>query len=325
MAGLALYVFTAGDAADRRALKLPLLMTLVVALTCIWYAIILVFHPALQDFFFHREVIQRMTGHIAHRAGAIYYYIPLCLLFWLPWWPLALAALVRQRNHFTRARWAEWLSPGTCLVVTGFCVFSLIGSKHATYLLPFAPWAALEFARLLQRDSFLRRPAVVLSLAGVAALAYLVGVSLMPARQSKMGEHSSLRDVAAALARYHANGVFADHFWPSLEMYCGEKVYFTDTAPEETDEKADVPARHFGFTSPSPAQGDWFIHFRKATSIPFERWLNDPRIPKIAIGDFVIGPMTPPLALRARESRNDGNPDFSTADIKKTAALSHGS
>jgi hypothetical protein len=290
--GLAIFVYAAGNADDRRALKLPLLLALVVALTSVWYAIILLSHPALEDFLFHRELVQRMTGHISGRAGPLYYYVPLSLLFWLPWWPLALAALIRQRRNFSWAQRANFLGPGLLILVTGFCAFSLIGSKHATYLLPFAPWVALEFARLLERDSFLRRPQFILSLAGLAAAVYLIGVALVPARQSQMGLHSSLRDVADALQRQHAGIVCSDHFWPSLEVYLGEDVHFTDTAPEETYEKADEPGEHFGYVNPQATKGGWFVHFRKATDAPFDRWLNDPRIKKIYIGDFVIGPMT---------------------------------
>ena len=178
-------------------------------------------------------------------------------------------------------------------MATGFCVFSLIGSKHATYLLPFAPWAALEFSRLLERDRVLGRPQVVLSVAGISALIYLVGASLVPARQSSMGLHSSLCDVAAVLRAHHAQGVYSDHFWPSLEVYCGENVFFTDTAPEEVFEKADKPSEHFGFTHPEGRPHGWFVHYRKATAQPFARWLNDSRVPKIIIGDFIIGPIVP--------------------------------
>ena len=162
--GLSLFVFGAGDAADRRALKLALLLPAVLALSVVWYVIILAAHPALTDFFFHRELVARISGHIAGRRGPIYYYIPLCLLGWLPWWPLAAAALVRQggRLRSVLKNWREHLSPGLCVVVAGFCIFSMVGSKHPTYLLPFAPWAALEFSRILERDAVLRRPGFIL-------------------------------------------------------------------------------------------------------------------------------------------------------------------
>jgi hypothetical protein len=264
-----------------------------VAVTLTWYGIILSSHPALTDFFLHRELTQRITGQLSGRAGPVYYYVPLSLLFWLPWWPLAAVAVARQWKSLQASRWREYVSPGLCISVTGFCIFSMIGSKHAPYLLPMAPWVALEFARWIGRDGLLRRSAVVFSVAAVAAAVYLVGVSLVPARESKMGEHSSLRDVAAALRAVHANGVYADHFWPSLTVYCGEKVYFTDTAPEETYEKADAPSEHFGYVQPPHQKGEWFVHFRKSTDRPLEQWLDDPRVPKTQIGDFVIGPMTP--------------------------------
>ena len=297
--GLAIFIYVAGDAEDRRALKLPVLLPLVVVLSLTWYVIILESHPALMDFFFHRELVQRVTGQVAGRAGPIYYYIPLCLLGWLPWWPLAVAAAIRQRMHLnlSQQRWKSLLQPGFCIVVVGFCVFSLIGSKHATYLLPFAPWAALEFSLLLERDSALRRPALLLSVAGVAALVYLIGAIVAPIRESRMGIHSSLREVAALLHRDHAASVYSDHFWPSLEVYCGEEVYFTDTAPKETYERADEPGKHFGFDKPTGQVGRWFVHFRKATDVPFKQWLDDPLIPKTYLGDFVIGPTTHPATI----------------------------
>ena len=291
--GLSIFVLGPGNKEDRRALKLPWLLLSVFLLSTPWYAIILQFHPALKDFFLHRELFERMTGGISGHAGPIFYYVPWCLLGWLPWWPLALIACLRQRTKLG-LRWSRWkdlASPGLCLVATGFCVFSLIGSKHAPYLLPFAPWAALEMARLIHADGMLRRSPVVLSMAGLAAAIYLAAISLVPARESQWGLHSSLREVAAVLHRHHAAEVYSDHFWPSLEVYCGEEVHFTDTAPEEVFDRADEPGEHFGVgTNAEP--GGWFVHYRKATAAPFKRWLTDSHIPKIVVGDFVVGPMT---------------------------------
>ncbi len=291
--GLAIFVFSAGDAQDRRALKLPLLLPLVLLLSSVWYGIVLVEHPALTNFFFHRELAQRISGHIAGRSGPIYYYIPLCLLVWLPWWPLAMVALIRQRASFrsTMQRWTEHVTPGLCLVLAGFCLFSLIGSKHPTYLLPFAPWAALEISLILDRDPLLRRSTIILPVAGLAALVYLVAISVVPARQSRMGMHSSLRDVAQLLRRHHATVVYSDHFWPSLQLYYGEDVHYTGAAPEETFDPADEPTEHFGFDNSKPQPGGWFIHFRKADDASFARWLGDPKVPKTVLGDFVVGPM----------------------------------
>ncbi len=294
MLGLAIYVYAVGNAEDRRALKLPLLLPLVILFSIPWYIIILEEHPRLYDFFFHRELVQRISGHIEGRAGPIYYYIPLCLLGWLPWWPLATAALVRQWTRLRQENWRALLSPGLCLVLTGFCLFSFVGSKHATYLLPFAPWAALEISRLLSRDSLLRRPAVILPVAGLAAAVYLICVSLIPAREDRMSMHSSLRQVAEVLRQHHAGAIYSDHFWPSLEFYFGEQVHFADPPPVETYDAADTPRHHFGFGDHPLQPGHWFVHYRKVNDPELQPCLNDPRIPKIVVGDFIIGPMTEP-------------------------------
>jgi len=99
--------------------------------------------------------------------------------------------------------------------------------------------------------------------------------------------------VAAVLRQNHATGAYCDHFWPGLQMYYGEKVYFTGTAPQETYDPADRPLEHFGFDPSAPPADAWFIHFRKENDPSFAHWLNDPHLPKIRVGDFVVGPMTP--------------------------------
>jgi 4-amino-4-deoxy-L-arabinose transferase-like glycosyltransferase len=322
LVGLTFFVFSVGDAEDRRALRLPLLLPLVVLLSSIWYGIVLGEHPALTNFFFHRELAQRISGHIAGRSGPIYYYIPLCLLVWLPWWPLAAVALIRQRANFRLAmyRWKDHVTPGVCLVLAGFCIFSLIGSKHPTYLLPFAPWAALEISLILNRDDLLRRSAIILPVAGLATLVYLIAISVVPARESRMGMHSSLRDVAELLRRHHATVVYSDHFWPSLQLYYGEEVHYTGAAPEETYDPADEPDEHFGFDDSKPQAGGWFIHFRKADDPAFARWLDDPNVPKTKIGDFLVGPMmaaapgsSRTLLLTDAKSRVSGKPGWNAA------------
>lgn len=303
--GLALFVYAAGDTEDRRALRLPLLLPLVLLLSIPWYAIILLKHPGLQNFFVHREIDERITGHIAGRAGPIYYYIPLCLAGWLPWWPLALVAAIRQRAQlsFGGGRWKEILGPGAFLVITGFCVFSIIGSKHATYLLPFTPWVALEMARLIHRDRAMENTPLVPAVGAVAAAVYLVALTLVPARQSHFGMHSSLRDVAALLRRDHAARIYSDHYWPSLEFYWGENVFFSDGPPTEIADPADQASEHFGVSDPPPGRNGWFVHFRKDNNPTFKAWLDDPRIPKTSVGDFVIGPMMAETAAQRPAAR----------------------
>ena len=103
--GLAIYVYAAGGAEDRRALKLYLLAPLVVLFSIPWYVIIIEAHPGLYNFFFHRELVQRISGHIEGRAGPIYYYIPFacsdgCRGGRWPWrrWPASGRPFARERG-----------------------------------------------------------------------------------------------------------------------------------------------------------------------------------------------------------------------------------
>lgn len=294
MLGLAIYVFSTGETGARRALRLPLLLPLVLLLSCPWYAWILHQHPDLTDFFLNREMVSRISGHIPGRQGPIYYYVVISLVAWLPWWPLAAIAFLRQRKNseFRWNRWKSFFSPELCILGVGFIVFS-IGSKLPTYTLPFAPWAALVMSRLLAGEVLFYRTPVLLAVAGATTLIYVALVSLAPAHESGWGRNSSLKEVTEFLHRQNAAGIHADRFWPSLKFYWGEEVYYDGIVPPtETDDKTDAPARHFEDSSgPVVRKGDWFIHYRKQGASPFDQWINDPRIPKTYIGDFVVGPL----------------------------------
>jgi hypothetical protein len=247
------------------------------------------------DFFLNREMMARITGHIHGRHGPVYYYLAVNLVAWLPWWPLAAIAFWRQRKdiEFRLGRWRSFLSPELCVLVVGFGVFSLVGSKLPTYTLTLAPWAALVMARLVAGERLFFRTPVLVAVAGATALIYVVLILLAPSRQSGWGRNSSLKNVAEFLHRQGAAGIHADHFWPSLEFYWGENTHYTGVVPPtEIDDKTDDPGEHFEESStPVIRKGDWFIHYRPQIASPYYKWLNDPAIPKTRIGDFIVGPL----------------------------------
>jgi 4-amino-4-deoxy-L-arabinose transferase-like glycosyltransferase len=291
--GLAVYVYFGGGSEERRALRLPLLLPLILVLSLPWYFFILQRHPRLMDFFLNREMLARITGHIHGRQGPIYYYLVVNLAAWLPWWPLAAIALWRQRKtvDFRANRWKTFLSPELCILAIGLCVFSLVGSKLPTYTLTLAPWAALVMARLVAGERLFFRAPVLVAVAGGTALVYVVLILLAPSHQSGWGRNSSLKNITEFLHRQGATGIHADHFWPSLEFYWGESTYYTGVMPPlEVDDKTDDPREHFeeAFT-PVIRKGDWFIHYRLQIASPYYKWLNDPAVPKTRIGDFIVG------------------------------------
>jgi 4-amino-4-deoxy-L-arabinose transferase-like glycosyltransferase len=288
--GLVLYAWVNGGKLDRRALRLPWLLVFVFVLGCPWFVYMVRVHPELKDFFLHRELQGRMTGHVDGRHGPVYFYILTSMVTWLPWWPVALVALVRGWKSVEGSGRAIFkkLGPEFFLVGTGLCVFSLVSSKLQTYTLTLAPWVALVFARIL-----LWRPG--LSLAGMVRLALLMwvvygtGALVAPFYEASWGRNSSMRPVALFLSARGAEVVYADRYWPGLEFYGHEAIYYVGVRPPlEISADAGRVSQHF---APRPQRGEnaWFVHFRKQSADVFRAWLEDPAVEKFQLGDFVVG------------------------------------
>jgi len=293
--GLALYVYLTGGRAARRALKLPLLLPLILLLGLPWFLYVVHVHPGLKDFYLDRELAARLSGHIKGRHEPVYYYLLTSLAAWLPWWPLALFALIRQRRRvFARGdSWRKALSLEVTIAGVGLLVFSAVPSKMYTYTLPLAPWTALAMSRVLMAEVVLVETPVLAGMVGATAVAYVAIALAAPHYESKQGRNSSLAQVTAFLHQQGAKGVHADHLWPSLEFYWSEDFHFTGVvAPVEIPADQAHVAEHFESAVPVvPGQGNWFIHYRKQEENPFRKWMKDPATPKTTIGDFVVGPL----------------------------------
>jgi len=283
--GLTLYVYLSGDMAGRKALKLPMLLPAALLLGLPWFLYIMRIHPQLEDFFLHREMIGRVAGHVDGRRGPVYFYLLVILLAWLPWWPLALYGYWKGGIRF------RWRTAGfePYVIGTGLIVFSLVSSKLQTYILPLAPWAALLATRLMVGYSGFK-PRRCVALAGAAVACYMAAGFFLPQVESSLGRNSSMRTISALLKARGAKAVYADRYWPGLEFYSGESVfYFGVKIPDEL-EGSDESSEHFRKTgSPIAIPDSWFVHYKKQTDTPFEKWLEDSSVQKVSVGDFVVG------------------------------------
>jgi 4-amino-4-deoxy-L-arabinose transferase len=290
LGALALWVYGVGDATDRRALRLPLLLPLAVLLATPWFIAVIHLHPGLENFFLGREVESRISGHIAGRSGPVYYYLATSLVAWLPWWPLALAAgwgKVWLHGEKWRARLRRW-GPEAAVAGVGFIIFSLIPSKQHTYVLPLAPWVALLMARALAG-----KPARLLwTVAGVTAALYAAITLAAPRFQTHLGRNSSVAPVVQFMRVHGARGIVTDHFCAGFIFYGGDDVRFVDMPP--TREITGENSPYYPEMSSNPFRpGDWFVHYRDQPGNPWSKWLADPRVQRYRIGDFVVGPVPP--------------------------------
>jgi 4-amino-4-deoxy-L-arabinose transferase-like glycosyltransferase len=288
LGALALWVYLAGDAEDRRALRLPLLLPAAIIPATPWFIAMIRLHPGLENFYLGREVESRISGHIGGRSGPVYYYLLTSLAAWLPWWPFALAVgwrNVARRGETWRERLRRW-GPEAAVTLAGFIVFSLIPSKQHSYVLPLAPWAALLMARALAQKS----PRFLWSIAGTMAVVYATLLLLAPRFEAHLGRNSSVAPVVKYMRDHGARGIVSDHFCAGFIFYGGDGVRFIDMPP--TREIPGETSPYYPDATSRPLRpGDWFVHYQDQAQTSFKEWLADPRVEKRRIGDFIVGPV----------------------------------
>jgi 4-amino-4-deoxy-L-arabinose transferase-like glycosyltransferase len=144
------YSFTAGDWRIWKRLHLISGITLFLAITAPWFALVAQRNPEFLEFFFIHEHLQRFTQDDHSRTGPIYYFIPLLLIGFLPWIaqiPGAIGqAWQERRGHFS----AGWLLFCWFAVILGF--FSISHSKLPGYIIPIFPALAMLVGNRLDRN-----------------------------------------------------------------------------------------------------------------------------------------------------------------------------
>ncbi len=290
LAGLAIGIGVTRDQAGWNALQLWRLFPAIIVLGSPWYLSMLHEYPELRGFFFGRELAGRMAGHVDGRHGSLFYYVPISLVAWLPWWPIAAWIAWKQRAALGAVRdWSRRAGVEGWILIVGFLIFSLAGSKLPTYTLTLAPWAALLMARALTRVEDRR---LLLPAAGFAALA-LAATFILPARESNLGVNSSLREVCAFLKTHHIHHADSDHYWPGMEFYLGEDVVRYVNKHNRLQERASDPGlAPVRFIEPDewldltignvrapdePAGERWLIHFRRQQDSVFNAFFADPQ------------------------------------------------
>ena len=318
LAGVAAGTWLTGDVTGRRALRLDWLLPAILLLGAPWYLSMLHRYPELRGFFFGRELAGRMAGRVDGRHGAIFYYIPISIVAWLPWWPVAAWAAWRERarhsalNGMAAVRaWFTGIGVEGWIVVVGLLIFSCAASKLPTYSLTLAPWAALMMARCIAHlpgAGSERRPTRWLLVpAGTFALVALGGVIILPLRyESRLGVNASMRPVCEFI-RAHSAGVMrvdADHYWAGMEFYLSEaavRYVIHIDAPGDNDPLSPgvegPPAR--------PRRGRDEHHHERA---------SDPGIPPRRFIDPVIWASEPQPGERwLVKFRRNGNSAFTDA------------
>ena len=298
LAGVLVGTYATGDAKGRRALRAWLLTPAIILLGSPWYLLMLHRYPELSDFFFKRELVHRVAGHVDGRRVSPFFYVPLSLGAWLPWWPVAAWKFWRQPAGSRFADWTRRIGVEGWIVIVGLVLFSLVNSKLPTYTVVLAPWAMLLLARAVCTGPDTRPSLIHLMPAAGFAVVALVGVAVLPPLfESKLGRTSSLRAVSDYLREHGAREIDADKHWPGLEFYLpNAKIrYVLRTSNNQVERASDVGVLPDRFIDPR----DWLGQPGRPGEFPpvtGERWLIRFRGQKESGFDPVLGPDGPPKA-----------------------------
>ena len=236
------------------------------------------------------------------RRASRFFYLPISLGAWLPWWPVAGWTFWRRTGSGRFAGWHRRVGVEGWIVLVGLLLFSLVNSKLPTYTIVLAPWAALLMARAIAAEPTLPR---LLPACGFALVA-VVGVAVVPPLiESRVGPNSSVREVCRILREHGARDIDADHHWPGMEFYLPDShVRYLLRAGENLRERAgdpgavpdrfidprdwlDLPGKPGAFP---PATGDrWLVRFRKQRESPFNTAFAQGETGKVAtVGQFDV-------------------------------------
>ena len=127
-------------------------MPLALAVAASWYGPVIARHgwPFVNEFFIQHHFARYLSNKYQH-PQPVYYYLPVMLMFTLPWTPFLIESLGAARRWHWRSE--DALSKSRVFALAWFIVpivfFSFSGSKLPAYVLPALPAAALLIGQRL--------------------------------------------------------------------------------------------------------------------------------------------------------------------------------
>ena len=288
-------------------LKPVRLLCFILLLGLPWYLAMILRHPELKDFFLHRELAGRITGHPDKRLGFLGYHFAVAAGFWLPWWPVLLQRCWPAKSQCDRVPWREKLRslPWEPVAALGvILIFSFVSSKLVTYILPGLPFLTVRIGILMAAAepgfSLRRWPAY---LAGATAILLCAAGFSVPRFENSLGWNSSVRQAVTVAKENGARRIICDQFWPGVEFYFGDSVWYVDAKNPVQAEgvKGQQPSLHFVSggeirqrteASPGPV---WLLQFTGRSYQPrawerelIEKARSRKSVQSVSVGEFTL-------------------------------------
>jgi 4-amino-4-deoxy-L-arabinose transferase-like glycosyltransferase len=171
---LVIYTVVTRDWLLWKRLHLKAGLLLFFAITAPWFILVSIKNPEFPHFFFIHEHFERFLTKEHHRAGPIYYFIPILLMGIVPWLGVFAQSLWRARREPGGGFKPRKMLLVWCSFI--FVFFSVSGSKLPSYILPIFPALALLIGCYLQ---IVRNRVMLWSSVGMAAL-FAIGLAFTP-------------------------------------------------------------------------------------------------------------------------------------------------
>jgi len=248
------------------------LLLIILLLGSPWYIFMMQRHAELVDFFLHRELVGRISGHDDGRTGFPGYHIAVAMGLWLPWWPVLTE---NAKKHFPQWRTGSWRDrrealPWEAVAAIGvLLIFSFVSSKLITYTLTGLPFLAVAIGSQFQSKTFSLKewPSRVALIMPVVFFAAIVTVSLI---DENLGSNSSVRNVASKAKEAGVELLIFDRHRPGAEVYFGENVIYVNTKDITQVDHADGQNIHIHFATvpemfariKATTGGVWYVQTR---------------------------------------------------------------
>jgi len=174
---IATYVAVQRDVALLRKLHVASGLAVLAVITLPWFILVELHNPGFAEFFFVHEHWQRFTQAAHRRPGPLWYFVPIAVVFLMPWLPALVLSTTRggeasaQRPPAFAPRTFAW-----CWAAAIFVFFSMSSSKLPAYIMPAMGAVALAVAASLARrwDATIRITAWMLIGGGILLAAVAV-------------------------------------------------------------------------------------------------------------------------------------------------------
>lgn len=207
---LVAYAIVQRDAGVFRGLYWREGVALLALLALPWFVLVQLRNPEFFRFFFIHEHVERFLTTEHHRAGPIWYFVPVMVAALLPWTPRLPATIA-----------AAWRTPGwrafhpdrflILWAAVTFVFFSVSQSKLPLYILPALPALLLLLARdrFLVEQAALRPASILTALFALGLSAVSVGILLRPGPPSAFAAYTPWLDFAGITLIAGSTAVFA--------------------------------------------------------------------------------------------------------------------